>query len=1537
MGMVKTTTDVKGLTDAFGVSKKSVISYISGIKDGTIAIEDNVSALQGYQSYLKSTSTSLTLADVKTKALSVSMKVLSTIGWMAIFTAASWAIGKGIEAIENYIHRLDNAKETLASTESDLSSVKSEIETITDKIKELEAMDSLSITDKEDLQRLKDQNEELRIRQQYLEKQKQYDAEKVADYTKEKYNSQYGSTTQEDVDKYRSLYGNNNKNTYTSVDEYGAPTATSYYAGNQTDEYGVSTGLNSESKDLANLIAQYQYYQEEKAKAVTAQDQESVDKWDAKLKETSKDLMGNRTTLQGFSDDLYATGESSAELDGITEKLKLIDDLLLSPGQKLVNFINSDALKEDKEQLVALADSGKLTAKVLSDNFSNVDGYLKENGLTIEDLISVVKTYKDELATTGDGIKKSLSKEDVISNINSLSEGFESLDKIMNSMSGKDPFDYSLLDDKKFKENFGELGEDYEDFVEKVSSSPKDIKATQSAFDNLVTTWIDSSGILDGLTEDNANLATAMLSNMGVANAEEVVVSRLAAAQEHLAAQKAYTADVSNELANATANEIPAILDEATNSDIAKVALAGLVLEKQFFNGNSLNTSGDIENILSLVGVIGTANKALQALNAVKSGKVGAGSKADYDSIVSAAQKEAEDAIAAAANYKGKGSATNTIYDGGTKTNKSSGSGSKDKADTTKQIDWVKRYLDMLNDERQELVDSASKYSSEYTQQIIALDKQILPETQKAVETYKKAWEDAASKLSKSDRAKVELGYTDIETYSGDNADNIQAAIDSFDKYQDMQKQYAEAEKASNETLLTQYDADIANLENKNEALASQNSLIESQIDYYKEIGSIVSASDYATMLDNVGDEIDNVNGKISDLKLKLNLARELYGSNSEEYDDVKDAISDAEDELYSLNKKQAQYNKTLAEMPITNLSTIISMYEDIGNKIENYGKMATATGQKLNTDYYQKLISNQSTVLDQYKKQITEIKSLMSEYEKGSDNWQELYDQLQSIDSSMASIVENMAQLNEELLQMPLDSISTLSDSLQKVITGLTSVQDEYDTILSAVNNGIQDRIDLLGEEQEKASDAQQTIINGLQDELDLLQKTNEARERQLAVEQDEYDLAKAQGQRNVATVRNGIVDYENDSDAIRDAQEALANSKEDLAEYNLEQQIDDAKTALDNLNDSYQDQIDALQEIADKWSEISSIQSDISNADLATSILGEGWLEKIISGNDSDIYETLSSLYQTNAKQLDEYQKQADSTANIQSLIEDYINSYKSGEITYTQALTGINNLLSQTNESMSAMDNLQNIYDYLGTVNGVGADADSILKGIQSGLATTADELVKSLEQYNENAGTISEYTSSWQQLTDNVASMLDVLKDVRDNLKDSEDNSDDDDDDNDNTRYGGGKDGSPGTPGKGEYVNSGPGVSRKDGITRGLIGSTSDSDREASMKLLGLKKLDPDEIPAVLHMGEAVFNKEQQNKLLENFGTAWNYKPSVPDYSSLLSNVNVTNKTETPTITLNGGINIQKSDTPDELAKGIMDGKLGLALGQRLGKR
>lgn len=1514
--------DSEGLikwAEGVNIADESLINFFGDSKQGT-------KDLASYQEYLKNTGKQVTtFASITQKAGTILKGFGAALGSMVVMWAVGEVISLAFKAVDDNIHRLDNAKEALSETESELSDVKSKIESTTEKIKELQSLDTPSIVEKDDLQRLKDQNEELRIRQQYLEKQKQIDQDKVVEYTKQKYNYGGGETTQEEIDNYRSLYG--------------------------------TFAIPSRSKELGNLIAQYQHYQEEKAKAVSDEDAEEIDKWDTKLKKTTQSLMDSRTTLQEWSDNLG--NEASPELEGITSDLERIDNLLLSPGQKLVSFINSDSLTKDKEQLVALANEGELTAQVLSTKFPEVDAYLRKNGLTLKDLISVTKTFKDELSGAENVAINAfapISKQEVITNINSLSEGFDSLDKIMDSISDKDKtFDYALLNDEKFKKSFEGSGEAYTNFIETISKFPKDVDAAQSSFDNLVTAWVDGSGVLNGLTEENAYLAAAMLQNMGVANAEEFVTSRLAAAQEHLAAQKAYTAEMSDALSNATANEIPGLIDEAAQSDIVKVALAGLALEKANANGTALDTSADIENAIALVNVIGTATDALRAYNKIKAGEVFSADeqKANLNNLTSqttsfglsmemkrqlethqekvnngksAAEKQVQDAINASRNYQGKGSKVNTTYVGSGSRSEDpdkydGGSGSKAQEEAKQEIDWIAHGTKVLRDSYSKLEELASKdtiaylgltqeefnnaklifdnglgntaeglaqlqgYANEaglslgelYTmiqsgapgaskenalQSMLKMQTEtLLPQYQREVEAYSKSYEDALKAIPSEYKDKIESGGADIESLPADLAKKVQTAIDANEKLKSSEKQLADGEKEHIETIKKLHENRIDATDIENEKLEQSNKIIKSQMELLEARGEIIDADFYKRQIENnkglISGNQKNINeweSEMADLRAATN-----FSTNSKDYKELQAKVKAAKNEIQGLKLEQEEWNETLKQMPIDNLSTIISMYGDITAKIENWGTVYTATGQKLDGEYYQTLISNGITVIEQYGKQAKLVKNLMGEYEKGSTKWQELYKQLQDIDSATSSMLSNLKKYNEELLKMPLDSINTYSDSLQKVADGLSNVQSEQDFVIGTVTNAIQKQIDTINDQKNAYQEANESQKKGLQDKLDLLQKQNDQLKRQMAYEQSLYNLQKINQQATELVIRNGQESYEVDADKLREAQEQVANAKFDLETGAIQDQIDSLDEALEKQNELYDSQIEKLEIILNRWSEISEKVKTAQDEAKTSSILGNKWKDQVLSGNDTTLFNTFSGMYQNTAEQLKKYQDQIDSTNNIQSLLEDYVASYKVGEITYSEAVRGINTLLSQLNQNMSATGNLQNIFDYLGTVNDTSANADSILKEIQSGLKDTATELLKSMEQYNKNSGIISEHTSSWQKLTSNVEKMLDVLREVRDNLKDSYDR--DDDDDNDNTRYGGGRDGSPGTPGKGDYVNSGPGVkfatSQKDGIARGLIGSYSDFDREASMKLLGLKKLDPDEIPAVLHMGEAVF--------------------------------------------------------------------------------
>jgi chromosome segregation ATPase len=1265
---------------------------------------------------------------------------------------------------------------------------------------------------------------------------------------------------------------------------------------------------------------------------------------ESKILSTRNDLKEVKNSIDLTSDNWKRYGNVMTDIfDQANTGLYDFRDALSSNNDNIKEYAKS--LKGlSKADLLSMANDGQ------DDNFDKIVKSADKYGLSINQVIDELirlKYIQDDVSRSGESVFSPLSKQEVISNINSLSEGFESLDKIMKSISDKDnPFDYALLDDKKFKDNFNSLGETYTGFVERVSSSPKDIKASQSAFDELVTTWIDSSGVLNGLTDENANLATAMLQNMGVANAEEVVMSRLSIAQEHLAAQKAYTAEVSNDLANATASEIPGIIDEATQSDIAKVALAGLVLEKEYFNGNALDTSGDIQNILSLVGVIGTANTALQALNTLKAGgNVGGniGGKEGYDALVRNAQQEVDEAIKAASEYKGKGSSANASYTGGTKTNKPSGSGSKkDKKETEKSIDWIDRQLKLLKDKRSELVneisDTYSAFSTATHDQILELDKTLIDEYVNAVNQYQQEYDKAVSKISAQNKAKIENGSMSVDTLSGTELENVQSAMDAYDKLAGTQKEQSEAQKTHLDDIKSKYDAISKSIENENSKLKDSNSILEGQMEYYKSAGIVVDSSYYNRLIQNTSGLISNTRDTISNKRAELrDLLANGADTSSQEYLDLKSEIADAESNVYALKKAQEEYNNKLLQLPIENMSIIVSMYQDIGNAISNWGSEVEVSGKKLDADYYQSLISNGSTVINQLQKQSSLIKDVMDNYDVGSDNWNELYKQIQSVNSEMSSAIQNIRKFNEELLKMPLENIGNYSSELQKVADGLNKVQNEQNQVISAATGAIKNQIDLLNEQKDAVTEQKTAEIDALKEKLKLLEKSNEERRLQFDLEQRQYDLERAKNQNINHVIRNGESVYEADAKAISDAQQNLLDSQYNLEKYNLQEQIDKAQDSLDLYNDGLQEQVDALQKISDKWSEISEKITQAQNEAKADEILGAGWKDKVLSGNDA-LYNTFSGMYANTAEQLKKYQDQIDSTNNIQTLLEDYIASYKSGEMTYTEAVKGINDLLSQLNQKMSATDNLQNIFDYLGTVNDTAANADAILTGIQSGLKDTATELLKSLEQYNKNSGMISEYTSSWQQLTNNVTEMLKVLKEVRNNLEDSYDyeRDRDKDRDNDNTRYGGGKDGSPGTPGKGEYVNSGPGV-YADGIKNGLVGSSSDSEREKMIKYLSTNELKSGEVPIIAHEGEAILNHGQQDQFLKNFTNAANFVPILPDYSNILKNVKMVDKSSAPTIHFNGGITIEKCDTPDEFAKGIMDGKLALALGQRLGKR
>ena len=403
-------------------------------------------------------------------------------------------------------------------------------------------------------------------------------------------------------------------------------------------------------------------------------------------------------------------------------------------------------------------------------------------------------------------------------------------------------------------------------------------------------------------------------------------------------------------------------------------------------------------------------------------------------------------------------------------------------------------------------------------QQLMVVDQSRLDQANQSLDYYKQSYEELVSKVPEY-RDKIENGGIDIESMTGDQKTNVENAMKAYDSYLDSQKNAKEIQKQLREDKSSYYEQIIEQATKENERLSSNNDLIQKQIDLLKARGNIVDASTYEMMIGNTRTQISNTKSVIKSRKKKLDAAMdEGLEVGDEEWYELTKSISDAEGELRELEKEQANLNKELKEMPITNMTTIINMYKDISTAIQNWGAELEASGTALTADYYQELIKNGSTIISEYKEQAGIIKDVMDTYDVGSDNWNELYSQLQNVNGEMSSMIQNLKKWNEELLQLPLTKISDYSSDLNTVKDALSSLQDDYSTVISAVTGAIDDETKAIQDQQKEFQKNIEKQKDAIQDKIDLLDKQNTKLQLQNQLEQAAYDLQTANTQKTEA-----------------------------------------------------------------------------------------------------------------------------------------------------------------------------------------------------------------------------------------------------------------------------------------------------------------------------------------------------------------------------------------------------------------------------------
>lgn len=593
-GMITTSNNFKGLAKHLGTTDKSFISFMSGLKDGSITLKDGQTYLSAYESYLKSTGKTASWATIKTKALSASMKVLSSIGWMVAITAVSegikWlgnVIDSAITTTEEYEEKLESLKQEYSEIKSELEGVNSELDTARQRMEELEKKDSLTFTEKEEYDNLAKINNELERENDLLEHQ---------------------------------LELKNKEKNDTFIDTMNSDSRGEV---NITDENGDFVKLTD--KDYLAYYDNVAIVGYEAAK--TRGDKESADTYEQIMMDRYEEYAKR---AEGIS---YIPEPSTEDEKRVNEWLDFIEDyqdrMMISLGENgaktnaFERLVDNWYFDDTVQELQDLGKQGKVTAEMLNDpKYDEFIQKLVDLGVvdSVDDLDDIALAFNN-VEESAKGAYNSINKISVSDTISQLSTRLE---PAMNSLADAykniftedgftlDNVDISMVENLKSElEELSKLGVSvdmglYENFVKVLSDSSSTADEVQKSFNEMATS------ILSNFTDiADLDVVSTMLESLGVVNHEIVAFDKLIKNTDALK-------QAGLDLATATDYDIQKFVEANISAENYAQALNLLKIQKILCNDNWINSSKDINDLYALAKAAGIATDTIAQLSGLK-------------------------------------------------------------------------------------------------------------------------------------------------------------------------------------------------------------------------------------------------------------------------------------------------------------------------------------------------------------------------------------------------------------------------------------------------------------------------------------------------------------------------------------------------------------------------------------------------------------------------------------------------------------------------------------------------------------------------------------------------------------------------------------------------------------------------------------------------------------------------------------------------------------------------------------------------------
>lgn len=298
----------------------------------------------------------------------------------------------------------------------------------------------------------------------------------------------------------------------------------------------------------------------------------------------------NELAEYGFDKGLYSEGEGG--IYGLNEE-----------GERFAEEFEAALASLSEEEIYAAMASENFVEQVLLIAEANKEA--EESTHSLAGAIGNLAKQQNALSKVGDIGAKIVDGEDI---------GFSDIESLLSELTG--------------------VGVDSDTAMSLVNglisaeTASEQTDALNDITNAIIATTVASWDLANASAEEiemYESLLAMQLKEVGVVNAESIAHEILQSAingtyqsAQELAVQKEYAALKSEELADATYDEVYRMYTEETASEVTRAALARLALEKLLLNATEINTIDDIENLIALANAALLGTQALDDLYKAK-------------------------------------------------------------------------------------------------------------------------------------------------------------------------------------------------------------------------------------------------------------------------------------------------------------------------------------------------------------------------------------------------------------------------------------------------------------------------------------------------------------------------------------------------------------------------------------------------------------------------------------------------------------------------------------------------------------------------------------------------------------------------------------------------------------------------------------------------------------------------------------------------------------------------------------------------------